>query len=702
MSDGKRRVLWVIKGLGPGGAERLLCAAAKAHDHRRLHIECAFVLPWKDHLAEELEQAGVRTHCVSKRRVDRLWPLKLARLVRGGNWDVVHVHSPLPGSVARLATRTMASNTRPILMSTEHNRWSTHRLPTRILNRLTSRWDAVSFAVSDEVHQSMAGPVRAHTETLRHGIDVVATAKEITRRIEIRDELGIGHDEFVVGTVANYRPQKDYPNLFQAARLLADRDVPVKIVAVGQGPQEVEIHQLRMDLGLEDRVILTGFRNDAVRVMGACDAFTLASQWEGLPVAIMEALALGLPIVATAVGGVAEQLTDGVDALFVPPRDPEALASEIARVAADGVLRSVLAARSTERAAEFDVHRAVNRIETAYKISTVSAGVPSGPMPVGRKPLTGGLDIRPATPDDRPAIMELCRASLGWSDDPRFEQLFSWKHDQNAFGPSYMWVATDRNRVVGVRPFMRWEFERGAEVLHAVRAVDTATHPDYQGRGLFTALTTHALDEVRDVGVDFVFNTPNDQSRPGYLKMGWKTVGRIPVSVRPARFHHIPKMIRSRVAASHWPLDFRFGLDLCDVVDSLALCLDQSRDPEVLKTRTSAPFLSWRYGADVLGYRVLRHEDGYLFVRLRQRGAGNEFVVLGSIGLSARQITDAATMCARRVKATHILRAGHYAAASGFVPALGYGPILTWHGLNQLAKPHATNWNFDLGDIEIF
>ena len=101
------RVLWVIKGLGPGGAERLLCAAARAHDQQHFHIECAYVLPWKDHLAEELERAGVKTHCLSRKRTDYRWPLRLAELVRDGEWDIVHVHSPLPGSVARLATRTM-------------------------------------------------------------------------------------------------------------------------------------------------------------------------------------------------------------------------------------------------------------------------------------------------------------------------------------------------------------------------------------------------------------------------------------------------------------------------------------------------------------------------------------------------------------------------------------------------------------------
>ena len=303
------RVLWVVKGLGPGGAERLLVAAANAHDRERFHIECAYVLPWKDHLVGELESAGVRTHCLSSKRTDRRWPLHLAELVRSGDWDVVHVHSPLPGSVARLAARSMRSADRPGLVSTEHNRWETHRLPTRLLNRLTSRWDDVSFAVTDEVRESMRGPVAKRAETLRHGIDVERVAAKRAHRAAVRAELGIGDDEFVVGTVANFRPQKDYPNLLGAARLLADREVPVRIVAVGQGPQEAEMRALHDSLGLGDRVILTGFRDDATRVMAACDAFTLASKWEGLPVAVMEALALGLPIVATDVGGMAEEIT---------------------------------------------------------------------------------------------------------------------------------------------------------------------------------------------------------------------------------------------------------------------------------------------------------------------------------------------------------------------------------------------------------
>ena len=101
-----------------------------------------------------------------------------------------------------------------------------------------------------------------------------------------------------------------------------------------------------------------------------------------------------------------------------------------------------------------------------------------------------------------------------------------------------MLVAEADGRVVGLRAFMRWEFVAGRRRFRAVRAVDTATHPDHQGRGIFSRLTLEALDGLRSEA-DFIFNTPNEKSLPGYLKMGWQVVGRVPIRIRvrrPIRF----------------------------------------------------------------------------------------------------------------------------------------------------------------------
>src|SRR6185295_3366058 len=134
------------------------------------------------------------------------------------------------------------------------------------------------------------------------------------------------------------------------------------------------------------------------------------------------------------------------------------------------------------------------------------------------------------------------------------------------FGPSPSWVALDGERIIGFRTFMRWEFEHEGRVRRAVRAVDTATHPDYQGRGIFSTLTRAGLDEMRADGVDYVFNTPNDNSRPGYLKMGWQTVGRLPVSVRMRSASSALRVLRARVPADKWSIACTAGVSALDVL----------------------------------------------------------------------------------------------------------------------------------------
>ncbi len=200
-----------------------------------------------------------------------------------------------------------------------------------------------------------------------HGIDVGAIGKLRSERDAVREELGVDAATILVGTVANYHPKKDWPNLLAAARALADRGANVRFCAVGQGPLEAEVEALHRELGLEGTVILTGYRPDAVRLMAGCDIFVLGSKWEGLPVALMEASALGLPIIATRVGGIPDAFHDGVDAVLVAPGSPTELADAIERLAADESLRTELGAAARSRAADFDVTRAVARVEDIYR-----------------------------------------------------------------------------------------------------------------------------------------------------------------------------------------------------------------------------------------------------------------------------------------------------------------------------------------------
>ncbi len=301
------RVLWLIKGLGPGGAERLLVTHARLRDRERFAYRVAYLVPWKDHLVPDLAEEGIAATCLGS---GRGWDLRWITRLRGlmADVDVVHSHSPLPASVARLLARTVPRSRRPRLVYTEHNEWGKHRRPTRWFNRLTMPLEGQVTAVSEGVKRSMRA--RRDAVVLRHWIDGELVAAQADRAA-VRAELGFTDADVVVGTVANLRWEKGYDVLLDAAATVAGRRPEVTFVSVGQGPLEAELLERRDELGLGERFRFLGYRRDAVRVMSGFDVFCLPSRHEGLPVVLMEASALGLPIVAADVGGVAEALPPG-------------------------------------------------------------------------------------------------------------------------------------------------------------------------------------------------------------------------------------------------------------------------------------------------------------------------------------------------------------------------------------------------------
>ena len=223
------------------------------------------------------------------------------------------------------------------------------------------------------------------------------------------------------------------------------------------------------------------------------------------------------------------------------------------------------------------------------------------------------IEMRATTPADRDAVLDLLAVCLGWSTDVRYRDFFAWKHDQNPFGRSPGWVAVDAGEIIGFRTFLRWEHQGPDGAVHrTVRAVDTATHPSYRGQGVFRRLTLHALDDLRVGGESFVFNTPNERSRPGYLKMGWTALGRLPAEVRMTSLTSTVRMLRSRVAAGRWSLPSALGHDASDVLadPELEELLQVLPPPRGLHTRLTPAYLRWRYGFEPLAYRALTVSDG--------------------------------------------------------------------------------------------
>lgn len=291
------------------------------------------------------------------------------------------------------------------------------------------------------------------------------------------------------------------------------------------------------------------------------------------------------------------------------------------------------------------------------------------------------------------AVVALGARSLQWAGDERDRAFVHWKHVENPFGASPAWGAWEGERLVAFRTLLQWRLGRDGQELRVVRAVDTATDPDHQGRGLFRRLTTQAVEELTTDGVDAVFNTPNDQSRPGYMKMGWVELGRPTLLVQPSSPTTLARMLRARVPAALWSEPVTYGEPAVDVAD-------QMRPAEIERWATprTTEHLAWRYGFGPLQYRAIEVNGGHAVFRVRRRGPLREVAIVD--WLSAEP--DPAAVF-RLVRAC-----GDYAVAiglgarHGFVPVPRQGPTVTWRTVANPVVPAFGDVGFVLGDLELF
>jgi glycosyltransferase involved in cell wall biosynthesis len=358
--------LLLIKGLDRGGAEQILVSSIRYGDRSRFDYEVANLLPRLDALEREIELLGVPVHGLDGHRGAR-WLRQLRTLVRERRIDLTHVHSPYAAIGARVALR----RNHPIVY-TEHNVWEVYHRATYWGNLLTYSRNNHVFMVSEHARLSARrpGPLRLlpmpPRETLYHGPDPEALAGAVSSD-GVREELGIPADAPLVGTVANFRPQKGHEFLLRAAVRVRESVPDVRFVLVGQGPLEATLRRRVTELGLGATVVFAGWRPDAVRVASAFDLAVLPSLHEGLAIALIEAMALGRPVVATNADGLNEVVDHGREGLLVPRADPDALAHAILTLLEDRELRVRFGQAARQRAAHFDIRKAVRRVEEVYE-----------------------------------------------------------------------------------------------------------------------------------------------------------------------------------------------------------------------------------------------------------------------------------------------------------------------------------------------
>jgi glycosyltransferase involved in cell wall biosynthesis len=362
----RTRVLWLIAGLERGGAERLLCGLAE-RIAGRFAVEVAHVTGPRAPLAARLRDAGVAVHDLgAARTASPGWLSRCSRLVARRGFDVVHTHSPLAAAMARAAV-----GRGPAFVHTEHSPWRQHHRATRWANALTYPRNRVVVAVSTPVALGCARPPAAlagrwpRVQVVHHGSDQAPVAADARTAVAARRALGLADEAPVVGSVANFEAKKDHDTLLRAvARLRGDRP-GLRCVLAGFGPMETRIRQRVAALGLQETVLFAGSRDDVPALLPAFDVFVHTPRFEGFGLAPLEAMAAGVPVVATAVDGVPELVGEQAGTL-VTPGDDRAVAGAVARLLADPGLRRRMGAAGVERSRRFSLDAAARRIERVY------------------------------------------------------------------------------------------------------------------------------------------------------------------------------------------------------------------------------------------------------------------------------------------------------------------------------------------------
>ena len=375
------RVAHVITRLIVGGAQETALALV-VELRRRGRFEADLILgptygP-EGSLVPQAHRLGVEPRLIRslRREVNPLLdPVALGALTllfRRGRYDIVHTHSSKAGVLGRIAARAARV---PAIVHTVHGWGFNDRQPLFVNRTFTAaeRWcagftDALVTVTPRDTETGLAlgiGRPELYT-TIRSGIDVEHFRTPRRPRREVRAELGLAADAPVVVSVMRLVPQKAPLDFIDAAgRLL--REVPDgRVLIVGDGPLRQQVEARCRTLRIRDRVVFTGLRTDVPDLLAAADVLALASLWEGLPRVIPQAMAAGLPVVATAVAGNAEAVADGVTGILVPPRDPAALGSALAALLADRARAAAMGAAGRARVDEFSVERMVNDLEALY------------------------------------------------------------------------------------------------------------------------------------------------------------------------------------------------------------------------------------------------------------------------------------------------------------------------------------------------
>jgi glycosyltransferase involved in cell wall biosynthesis len=371
------RVLQLTSSLGFYGAEQVIMTLITALDRESFDVSLATLEKKRvssTAIVSAAKAAGIDAVALPCRGwLDWNAIQGLKSLVEEENIEILHCHEPKSRLYGAIVSRMTGI---PIVAT--HHLWTGQNLRTRLVESIDAAvlhdCDKV-IAVSSSVAESMRRVFVSsrQIEVILNGIDLSSFQDELPTD-ELRASLGIPSGLPVIGAVGRLDIQKGHERLIEAARKITDAGQDAFYIIAGEGVERPRLEALVRDLGLSDRVLLPGYQSDIRPYLAMMDVFVLPSRREGTPMALLEAMAMRKPVVATAVGGVPDVLTDGVDGIMLP-ENGAGLGDALLRLLRDPTFARQMARAGRRRVeTEFSSSRMAGRYEDVYRRCLVSRG----------------------------------------------------------------------------------------------------------------------------------------------------------------------------------------------------------------------------------------------------------------------------------------------------------------------------------------
>jgi|TARA_R100000455_G_C6265067_1_gene120299 glycosyltransferase involved in cell wall biosynthesis len=420
----KIKVLHLIKSLGRGGAEKLIPETASVHDQNRFEFHCLYFYHQQENIVDELERAGIQVHLIPSGNLGLFFQVKkVSSFIKENNFDLIHAHLPWAGILARFVGLNL-----PIpIVYTEHNTWDRYNKVSYWGNRLTFKKQDLAIAVSNEVALSMQlnsiwDPYkrggRLKIRVVQNGVNTEVFKKRETRserlearsekgeirserrearsenedvrsesRVEIRDSreekrekvvevdsllikerMGIPSSSKIIGKVAVFRSQKRLWLWVEVAIRILKKHPTTHFLLVGDGDWRERIEKQIKDSGFEKNFHLVGVQKEVIPYLNLMDIYLSSSEFEGLPIAMLEAMACEIPVVSTRAGGIGEVIQHGKQGFLCHVDEWEHLEDYSIQLLEDEELLAKMGIEARKQVEEkFSMQSMVEQLEKIYE-----------------------------------------------------------------------------------------------------------------------------------------------------------------------------------------------------------------------------------------------------------------------------------------------------------------------------------------------